>query len=60
MPQEMKKRQKRKIKGVTKTDNLIDDTFNPANAHEKDFELDMEASQFRGKKGQAGTRSKSA
>lgn len=56
----MKKRQKRKIKGVTKTDNLIDDTFNPANAHEKDFELDMEASQFRGKKGQAGTRSKSA
>jgi len=34
-------------------------SFGPEDAKDEDFELDMDSSRFQGKKGQAGTRTKS-
>jgi len=33
-------------------------SFDPADAKDEDFELDLDSSRFQGKKGQAGTRTK--
>ncbi|HWG91252.1 MAG TPA: hypothetical protein VNZ52_10440 [Candidatus Thermoplasmatota archaeon] len=51
---------KKKSKQDTKVELKLDigETFDVANAKEKDFDLDLDASKFQGKKGQAGTRTK--
>jgi len=53
---------KRKLAKRQKTEatQVIDiaETFDVANAKEKDFDLDLDAAKFQGKKGQAGTRTK--
>lgn len=36
----------------------LGDTFEVAEAKDKDFDLDLDAAKFQGKKGQAGTRTK--
>lgn len=36
----------------------VGETFQVANAKDKDFDLDLDAAKFQGKKGQAGTRTK--
>lgn len=36
----------------------VGDTFEVATAKDKDFDLDLDAAKFQGKKGQAGTRTK--
>lgn len=38
----------------------LGDTFDVEEAKDDDFELDMDAAEFQGKKGQAGTRSKNS
>ena len=53
--QKPKRKQKAK-KDVTPLD--IAETFDPASAKDKDFDLDMDAVKFQGKKGQAGSRYK--
>lgn len=43
------------------TSNLeLGDAFDVAEAKDKDFDLDLDAAKFQGKKGQAGTRTKAA
>jgi hypothetical protein len=54
----LKKKQKKDKKSEVKFD--VGESFDAASAKEKDFDLDLEASRFQGKKGQAGTRSKSS
>jgi hypothetical protein len=54
----------RKLKKKAKTDKAAEvklelgDTFEVATAKDKDFDLDLDAAKFQGKKGQAGTRTK--
>lgn len=40
-------------------DSELIEFFSPASAKDKDFDLDLDAARFQGKKGQAGTRTKS-
>lgn len=47
---------KRKKQEVAPLD--VAETFDPAQAKDKDFDLDIDAARFQGKKGQAGSRSK--
>ncbi len=51
---------KKKAKQEKNTEMKLDlgDTFDVANAKDKDFDLDLDAAKFQGKKGQAGTRTK--
>lgn len=54
----------RKLKKKAKSDKTAEvklelgDTFEVATAKDKDFDLDLDAAKFQGKKGQAGTRTK--
>jgi hypothetical protein len=54
----------RKLKKKAKTEKStevkldVGDTFEVATAKDKDFDLDLDAAKFQGKKGQAGTRTK--
>jgi ankyrin repeat protein len=54
----------RRLKKKTKQEKNVEvkldlgDTFDVANAKDKDFDLDLDAAKFQGKKGQAGTRTK--
>jgi hypothetical protein len=54
----------RKLKKKSKTEKStevkldVGDTFEVATAKDKDFDLDLDAAKFQGKKGQAGTRTK--
>ncbi|HVM46072.1 MAG TPA: hypothetical protein VM582_09075 [Candidatus Thermoplasmatota archaeon] len=54
----------RKLKKKAKTEKTAEvklelgDTFEVATAKDKDFDLDLDAAKFQGKKGQAGTRTK--
>lgn len=54
----------RKLKKKAKTEKAnevkleLGDTFDVATAKDKDFDLDLDAAKFQGKKGQAGTRTK--
>lgn len=61
MENESKKKLKKKqvVKPEVHLDQELAEFFSPANAKDKDFDLDMDAAKFQGKKGQAGTRSKS-
>ena len=54
--QKRKLRPKQKSEAATVLD--IAETFSPANAKEKDFDLDIGCANWQGKKGQAGTRTK--
>lgn len=58
---EQEVRPKRKQRQVKKEEVKLDltESFDPANAKDKDFDLDLDAARFQGKKGQAGTRNKS-
>ena len=51
---------KKKAKSEKSTEVKLDvgDTFEVATAKDKDFDLDLDAAKFQGKKGQAGTRTK--
>lgn len=50
------------MKGKSKVKPVFDlgEAFDVANAKDKDFDLDLDAMRFNGKKGQAGTRYKGA
>lgn len=54
----------RKLKKKSKAEKAsevkleLGDTFDVATAKDKDFDLDLDAAKFQGKKGQAGTRTK--
>lgn len=54
----------RKLKKKAKSEKAnevkleLGDTFDVATAKDKDFDLDLDAAKFQGKKGQAGTRTK--
>lgn len=54
------RRLKKKTKQQKDTEVTLDvgDTFEVAQAKDKDFDLDLDAAKFQGKKGQAGTRTK--
>lgn len=56
MRPKVKAKKRQKVDTVIKLDD--EDMFNPANAKDKDFDLDLDAAKFQGKKGQAGTRTK--
>jgi hypothetical protein len=51
---------KKKAKSEKSSEVKLDlgDTFEVATAKDKDFDLDLDAAKFQGKKGQAGTRTK--
>lgn len=55
--------QKPKLKKKAKTTDevvfKVGDTFETSSAKDKDFDLDLDAAKFQGKKGQAGTRTTS-
>ncbi|HVL47439.1 MAG TPA: hypothetical protein VM889_02680 [Candidatus Thermoplasmatota archaeon] len=55
---ERKLKKKTKQEKATEVKLDIGDTFEVANAKDKDFDLDLDAAKFQGKKGQAGTRTK--
>lgn len=55
---ERKLKKKSKSEKTTEVKLDIGETFEVANAKEKDFDLDLDAAKFQGKKGQAGTRTK--
>jgi hypothetical protein len=52
----LKKKSKAEKASEVKLD--LGDTFEVATAKDKDFDLDLDAAKFQGKKGQAGTRTK--
>ena len=52
----LKKKAKQEKGAEVKLD--VGDTFDVATAKDKDFDLDLDAAKFQGKKGQAGTRTK--
>ncbi len=54
------RRLKKKTKQEKATEVKLDvaETFEVENAKDKDFDLDLDAAKFQGKKGQAGTRTK--
>lgn len=52
----LKKKSKSEKANEVKLD--LGDTFDVATAKDKDFDLDLDAAKFQGKKGQAGTRTK--
>lgn len=52
----LKKKAKQEKGAEVKLD--LGDTFEIAEAKDKDFDLDLDAAKFQGKKGQAGTRTK--
>jgi hypothetical protein len=52
----LKKKAKQEKGAEVKLD--VGDTFEIAEAKDKDFDLDLDAAKFQGKKGQAGTRTK--
>jgi len=56
MTQRKLKRKAKKEDAEVKLD--VGDTFEVAEAKDKDFDLDLDAAKFQGKKGQAGTRTK--
>jgi hypothetical protein len=58
MPAKLKKKTKREKKAEVKFD--VGEAFEVANSKDKDFDLDLDAARFQGKKGQAGTRTKAA
>lgn len=51
-----KRRSKTKLPAAVPLD--IAETFDVANAKDKDFDLDLDAAKYQGKKGQAGSRTK--
>ena len=53
-----KLKKKAKSEKATEVKLELGDTFEPAVAKDKDFDLDLDAAKFQGKKGQAGTRTK--
>ena len=56
MRPKVKGRKRQKVDTEIKLDE--EDTFSPAHAKDKDFDLDLDAAKFQGKKGQAGSRTK--
>lgn len=54
MPTITKQKKARQDKGTVELD--LSASFDVADAKEEDFDLDIEHSQYKGKKGQAGTR----
>ncbi|MGQ0536765.1 MAG: hypothetical protein ACT4PT_11935 [Methanobacteriota archaeon] len=59
MPEKrLKKRGKKKADEKVSFD--VGETFSPADAREEDFDLDLDSAIYQGKKGQAGTRTKSS
>lgn len=52
----LKKKTKQEKNNEVKLD--VGDTFDVSTAKDKDFDLDLDAAKFQGKKGQAGTRTK--
>ncbi|HLE97082.1 MAG TPA: hypothetical protein VI997_06905 [Candidatus Thermoplasmatota archaeon] len=52
----LKRKARQEKVGEVKLD--LAESFDVANAKDKDFDLDLDAARFQGKKGQAGTRTK--
>ena len=52
----LKRKARQEKAGEVKLD--LAEAFDVANAKDKDFDLDLDAARFQGKKGQAGTRTK--
>lgn len=49
---------RKRVKVDTQINLDTEEAFNPANAKDKDFDLDLDSARFQGKKGQAGSRTK--
>lgn len=54
-----KKRLKKKQKFEVELNFSIEETFDPSNAKDKDFDLNIKDMMYQAKKGQAGSRTKS-
>lgn len=58
MPKKKLKKKKKDEDEDSEVEFDLGESFEPAEGKMDDFDLDLDASQFRGKKGQAGTRRK--
>lgn len=56
--QQVKPKRKQRVKPALVSVLDVAETFDVGNSKEKDFDLDLDAARFQGKKGQAGTRTK--
>lgn len=57
-PRKLKKKAKQAEKTGPEVNFELEEAFNPANAKDKDFDLNLKDMNFQAKKGQAGTRYK--